>query len=71
VSVRKARPADHRALPGLIREYERFAGRFDAKTIAPALRELLRDESLGCAWMNGWKVTACWFRRRDPRKSTG
>jgi ribosomal protein S18 acetylase RimI-like enzyme len=52
VSVRKASPADHRALPGLIREYYRFEGiRFDAKTIAPALRKLLRDESLGCAWI--------------------
>ncbi len=35
-----------------IREYYRYDGiRFDAKRIAPALRKLLRDESLGCVWM--------------------
>ena len=52
MSVREARPADHRGLLALIREYYRFDGlRFDAKTIAPALRKLLRDESLGCVWI--------------------
>jgi ribosomal protein S18 acetylase RimI-like enzyme len=50
--VRKARASDHRRLLGLIREYYRYDGIiFDAKSIGPALRKLLRDESLGCVWM--------------------
>ncbi len=52
MSIRKGRPADHRKLLGLIREYYRYDGmRFDARRIGLALRKLLRDESLGCVWM--------------------
>jgi diamine N-acetyltransferase len=51
-AVRRARGSDLAALLKLIREYYRFDGiRFDAKSIAPALRKLLHDESLGCVWM--------------------
>ena len=50
--ARRARPSDSARLLELIREYYRYDGiRFDAKSVAPALRKLLRDESLGCVWM--------------------
>lgn len=50
--MRKARASDAVELLALIREYYRFDGiRFDQKRIGVALRKLLRDESLGCAWI--------------------
>ena len=50
--MRKPRASDVPRLLELIREYYRYDGlRFDAKSIAPALRKLLRDESLGRVWM--------------------
>lgn len=50
--ARKARASDSPQLLELIREYYRYDGiRFDAKTIGPALRKLLRDEALGCVWI--------------------
>jgi diamine N-acetyltransferase len=52
VEVRKTRVSDFPRLLALIREYYRYDGiRFEAKSIAPALRKLLRDESLGRVWM--------------------
>jgi ribosomal protein S18 acetylase RimI-like enzyme len=52
VEVRKPGASDVDQLLGLIREYYRYDGiRFDAKRIGPALRKLLRDESLGCVWI--------------------
>lgn len=52
VFVRKPRASDFQRLLGLIREYYRYDGlRFDAKSVGPALRKLLRDESLGRVWM--------------------
>src|ERR1700681_3421773 len=52
VVVRRARFSEFQPLLHLIREYYRYDGlTFDAKTIAPALRKLLRDESLGRVWM--------------------
>jgi ribosomal protein S18 acetylase RimI-like enzyme len=52
IVVRKARASDHERLLGLIREYYRYDGiRFDARRVGPALRTLLRDESLGCVWI--------------------
>jgi ribosomal protein S18 acetylase RimI-like enzyme len=51
VEVRGARAADFARLLDLISEYYRYDGiAFDAKRIAPALRKLLRDPSLGCGW---------------------
>jgi GNAT superfamily N-acetyltransferase len=51
-AVRRPRAADFQSLLGLIREYYRYDGlHFDANSIAPALRKLLRDESLGRVWM--------------------
>lgn len=50
--IRKARVSDRQQLLGLIREYYRYDGiRFEAKSIAPALRKLLSDESVGCVWI--------------------
>jgi len=51
-SIRSARASDFQALLGLIREYYRYDGlTFVAGSIGPALRKLLRDESLGHVWM--------------------
>jgi ribosomal protein S18 acetylase RimI-like enzyme len=50
--IRPARIADCAMLMKLIREYYRYDGiRFDARSIGPALRKLLRDEALGRIWM--------------------
>jgi len=50
--LRKPRASDFPRLLGLIREYYRYDGlRFEAKSVGPALRKLLRDESLGRVWM--------------------
>jgi len=50
--LRKAHASDHRRLLGLIREYYRYDDiRFDPKSVGPALRKLLGDESLGCGWI--------------------
>ena len=51
LEVRRARAADFARLLDLISEYYRYDGiAFDAKSVGPALRKLLRDESLGCIW---------------------
>ena len=47
-SIAKAKTGDFARLLELIREYYRYDGiRFSAKSIGPALRRLLRDETLG------------------------
>ena len=52
VAIRIAGVSDFQPLLKLIGEYYRFDGlRFEAKSIAPALRKLLGDESLGRVWM--------------------
>ncbi len=48
IIVRRAAARDFELLLELIREYYRYDGiRFSAKSIGPALRRLLRDETLG------------------------
>ena len=50
--IRPATLADFQTLVDLIREYYRYDGiRFPAKTMGPALRKLLRDETLGRVWL--------------------
>jgi len=50
--VRLARAADAARLLELIGEYYSYDGiAFDAKSVGPALRKLLRDQSLGCVWI--------------------
>ncbi len=50
--VQRARAADAARLLELIGEYYRYDGiAFDAKSVGPALRKLLSDQSLGCVWM--------------------
>ncbi len=51
-SFTKAKSADFARLLELIREYYRYDGiRFSARSIGPALRRMLRDETLGLAWL--------------------
>jgi ribosomal protein S18 acetylase RimI-like enzyme len=52
LALRKPRTSDFQVLLELIAEYYRYDGlRFEARSIATALRKLMRDENLGRIWM--------------------